>query len=112
MVVAGVVPAWVTRWMSTGEKLENVTGHVAAQRRRAAQAQALLHDRPLRDDDRPRREGVIVEAGVLAGHPAAQPDLDLIVQAHALEDALAAVVADETAPTLGVGGEAGHDPAQ
>ena len=79
----------------------------AAQRRRPAQAQALLHDRPLRDDDSPRRQVVVVEAGVVTGHPTDEPDLDLVVQAQALEDALGGVVADEMAPALGVGGEWG-----
>jgi hypothetical protein len=49
---------------------------------------------------------------VLTGHPADEPDLDLVVQAQALEDALGRVVADQMAPALGVGGEAGHDAAQ
>ena len=81
-------------------------------RRLAAEPQALLDDGALGDDDRSRREVVVVEAGVVAGHPADEPDLDLVVEAQALEDALGRVVADEVAPALGGGGEAGDDLAQ
>jgi hypothetical protein len=54
----------------------------------------------------------MVEAGVVAGHPADEPDLDLVVEAQALEHALGGVVADEMAPAVGGGRHAGDDPAQ
>ena len=53
-----------------------------------------------------------METGVVPRHPAYQPDLDLIVEAQALEDALRGVAADAVRPRLGVGGERGDDGAQ
>ena len=53
-----------------------------------------------------------MEAGVVAGHPADQPDLHLVVEAQALEDALRGLVADEVRPRLGVRRERGDDLAQ
>ena len=93
-------------------EVEDVAGHVATELGRGAQAQALLHHGALGDDDRPRREVVVMEAGVVAGHPADEPDLELIVEAQALEDALGGVVADQMGPRLRIGGQTRDDRAQ
>ena len=93
-------------------EVEHVAGDVAPDLRLSAQAQALLDDRPLRDDHGARGEIVVMEAGVVPGHPADQPDLDLVVDAQAREDALLGVVADQVLPGLRVGGKPGDQLAQ
>jgi hypothetical protein len=55
---------------------------------------------------------VVVEAGVVPGHPADQPDFDLVVEAQALEDPLRGIVADQMDPRRGVGGQPGDQRAQ
>ena len=91
-------PRGVTRWMSTGEKSKTSPGPVAADLRRHAEPQPLLHDGALGRRRPPPTRGRGREAGVVARHPADEPDLDLVVEAQALEDALGGVVADEVAP--------------
>ena len=49
---------------------------------------------------------MVVKAGVMPGHPADEPGLDLGLVDHLLEDALRGIVADEVGPPGGVGGEA------
>ena len=71
---------------------------------RPGEREALLGDLALEDGDRGGAVVVVVEAGVVTGHPADEVDLDVVVAVEELVGALVRVVADEGLPGVGLVG--------
>ena len=102
-MTAGWLPACLTRWMAS---LPIVTVAFFCERPRdgAADGEALFRDLALQNGDRGGAVVVIVEAGVVAGHPADEVELDVGVAVDERVDALLWVVSDEGLPDVGLGG--------
>ena len=106
MVTAGAPAAWPTLWIAQPSKLNASPGARLARAGRPAEAQPLLGDGPAHDRDRARGAVVVVEAGLLAGHPAQQPHRRVRRLEQAVARAPLGVDADVRLPAGRVGGEA------
>lgn len=95
-----------------GAELEDPAGTEHRGRGGVEQAQALLDDLALEHRDRSGGAVVVVEAGVVAGHPADEPHGHVLVGDEAVERAPVRVVADVGAPELGPLAEPAREHAQ
>ena len=108
-MTAGPPPAWSTRWIATGGTVNVVPGPEHPRARGRTERQAILAHAP--GDDRDRGGGliVVVKAGVLVVAPADHPRIDLVVVPDPRIGARASGVADQVAPALRGGREAGRE---
>ena len=95
-----------------GAEGEDAAGIHARRRRRAAEHESLLAHGARHDGNCPRREIVVVKAGVLVVGPGDDPGVDVLVVDELDVDAVAGVGRDQVAPLVGAGREVGDEVAQ
>ena len=112
MLTAGRAESFITSWMYHGPNdLADPRGSAAPPGRagpgRGPLAQAALHDR-----ERASGPAVVMEAGVLPGKPAQQPDLLVFRPRQPPVPAAGRVVSDQVEPALRAGGDIKDELAQ
>ena len=98
IVIAGAVPVVQDAMDVRDAEVEDAAGAERAGRRHVRPADALLAHRALDDRDRAAAPVVVVEAGVVPGHPADEPRDRVLGLQERVERALRRVVAHVGAP--------------